>query len=277
MRGVRQVIGLAAVLTMAACAPTEPTARQTAPAPSVSSPRATASTKVHVSSAPPKPKVIVSRFRAADGKAVTLARFRGAVHYRLHSGSQDPGRAALSVVRAGPSIGGRERRRLLAAFNGGFLLSAGAGGYEQEGHVISPLRRGLASIVIDRSGTARIGVWGSGLPLPHEAVFSVRQNLRLLVRHGARQPRRCRLDCLGIHHQRWQVCGAQRARRERGRRSHLRRRYVGHAGGPSGGSRACGRAHCHGTRHQSRMGPAGRCPPTGARPASSHPRPGPPG
>jgi hypothetical protein len=128
--------------------------------------------------------VIVSRFRAADGKAVTLARFRGAVRYRLHSGSQDPGRAALSVVRAGPSIGGRERRRLLAAFNGGFLLSAGAGGYEQEGHVIRPLRRGLASMVIDRSGTARIGVWGSGLPLPQEAVFSVRQNLRLLVRHG---------------------------------------------------------------------------------------------
>jgi hypothetical protein len=184
VRGVRQVIGLAAVLTMAACAPTAPTARQTAPAPSVSSRRATASTKVHVSKAPPKPKVIVSRFRAADGKAVTLARFRGAVHYRLHSGSQDPGRAALSVVRAGPSIGGHERRRLLAAFNGGFLLSAGAGGYEQEGHVISPLRRGLASMIIDRSGTARIGVWGPGLPLPREAVFSVRQNLRLLVRHG---------------------------------------------------------------------------------------------
>jgi hypothetical protein len=184
MRSVRQVTGIVAVLTLAACAPTAPTAQQTAPAGATSSPRTTTSTKVHVSKPPPKPKVIVSRFRAADGKVVTLARFRGAVHYRLHTGSHDPGRAALSVVRAGPSIGGRERRRLLAAFNGGFLLSAGAGGYEQEGHVIRPLRRGLASMVIDTSGTARIGVWGPGLPLPNEAVFSVRQNLRLLVRHG---------------------------------------------------------------------------------------------
>ena len=88
---------------------------------------------------------------------MTLARFRGAVRYRLHSGSADPGSAALAVVHAGPSIGRRERRRLLAAFNGGFMLSAGAGGYEQEGHVISRLIRGLASLVIDRSGTARIG------------------------------------------------------------------------------------------------------------------------
>jgi hypothetical protein len=184
MRGARQAAGIAAALTVVACASTGPAARPPAPAQSVSSQRTRPSTKVRARKAPPKPKVIVSRFRAADGKVVTLARFRGGVRYRLHSGSQDPGRAALPIVRAGASIGGRERRRLLAAFNGGFLLSAGAGGYEQEGHVIRPLRRGLASLVIDRSGTARIGVWGSGLPLPHEAVFSVRQNLRLLVRHG---------------------------------------------------------------------------------------------
>ena len=69
-----------------------------------------------------------------------------------------------SVVHAGPRIAARERHRLLAAFNGGFLLSAGAGGYEQEGHVIRPLRKGLASLVIDRSGTARVGVCRSRLP-----------------------------------------------------------------------------------------------------------------
>ena len=184
MRGVRWAIGIVAVFTLAACAPTRPAARHAPVAPAVSSPRTRASTRVHVTRRPPEPKVIISRFRAADGTVVTLARFAGPVRYRLHSGSQDPGSAALSVVRAGPGIGGGERRRLLAAFNGGFLLSAGAGGYEQEGHVISPLRRGLASLVIDRSGTARIGVWGSSLPRPGEPVFSVRQNLRLLVRHG---------------------------------------------------------------------------------------------
>jgi hypothetical protein len=176
-------MGIVAVCTAAACSSTAPAASDPA-APAISSARATASGTAHHAPPPPKPKVIVSGFRAADGSVVTLARFRGAVRYRLHCGSQDPGAAALRVLHAGPSIGRRERRTLLAAFNGGFLLSAGAGGYEQERHVISPLRRGFASLVIDRSGAAHIGVWGSSLPFPHEAVFSVRQNLALLVRHG---------------------------------------------------------------------------------------------
>jgi len=106
------------------------------------------------------------------------------VSFRLHAGSGDPGHPALSMLRAGPVIGPGEHRRLLAVFNGGFKLSAGAGGYEQEGHVISPLIPGMASLVIDRSGAAVIGVWGHGLPRPGEAVGSVRQNLTLLVSHG---------------------------------------------------------------------------------------------
>ena len=130
----------------------------------------------------------VSFFRAADGALITVARFTGPVRYRLHCGSADPGPAALAVVHAGPAIGHAEYRRLVAAFNGGFLLAAGAGGYEQEGHVIRPLKPGLASLVIDRSGTARIGVWGAGLPQPHEPVYSVRQNLPPLVSHGQLSP-----------------------------------------------------------------------------------------
>jgi hypothetical protein len=62
------------------------------------------------------------------------------------------------------------------------------GGYEQEGQVISPLRRGFASLVIDRSGHARIGVWGHGVPAPGEAVYSVRQNLPPLVSNGKPAP-----------------------------------------------------------------------------------------
>jgi hypothetical protein len=115
---------------------------------------------------------------------VTVATFLGPVRYALHNGSADPGPAASGRVRAGPAVTGAERSQLLAAFNGGFKLSAGAGGYMQEGHVISPLRRGLASLVIDRSGKARVGVWGRGLPVPGEAVYSVRQDLRPLVLHG---------------------------------------------------------------------------------------------
>ncbi len=183
---LRRVLGAAALLTLTACGATG-TATGQAPGAAGSGgpvPSQRAATPTPKPKPKPTAKVIISRFRAPDGAVVTLALFRGPVVVRLHSGSADPGSAALSKVRAGPAIRARERRRLLAAFNSGFLLSAGAGGYEQEGHVISPLRSGLASIVIDKSGSARIGVWGQGLPRPGEAVFSVRQNLTLLVRHG---------------------------------------------------------------------------------------------
>lgn len=133
---------------------------------------------------PPPPQVTVSSFRAADGTVITLARFSGSVTYRLHSGSEDPGSAALGVVQAGPSVSGSEQQMLLAAFNGGFRLSTGTGGYEQEGHVIVPLQAGLASLVIDTAGHAQIGAWGSGVPSPGMPVYSVRQCLGLLVSGG---------------------------------------------------------------------------------------------
>jgi hypothetical protein len=131
--------------------------------------------------------VTVATVRMKDGSKVTVATFSGPVTYVLHDGSEDPGLAA-GRVKAGPAVRGAERRRLLAAFNGGFKLSAGAGGYEQEGHLAAALRRGLASLVIDRSGRARIGVWGHGVPVSGEAVYSVRQNLTPLVLSGKPTP-----------------------------------------------------------------------------------------
>jgi hypothetical protein len=141
----------------------------------------------------PKPHITVYRVRTADGASVTVAVFRGPVRYVLHNGSEDPGYAAAADgVKAGPSVGGAERKKLLAAFNGGFKLGVGAGGYEQEGHVVSPLLKGDASLIIDRSGRARIGVWGYGAPAAGEAVYSVRQNLQPLVEHG--QPTQAAYD-----------------------------------------------------------------------------------
>ena len=137
----------------------------------------------------PKPQVSIFRVHAADGALVTVAVFRGPVRFVLHNGSQNPGWAAsVKGVRYGPAVGSAERRYLLAAFNGGFRLGVGAGGYAQEGHVISPLVSGYARLIIDRSGRARIGVWGYGVPARGEAVYSVRQNLRLLVEHGQPTP-----------------------------------------------------------------------------------------
>jgi hypothetical protein len=195
-------LGVASLCALAACssppaathagggtpATTPAGTRATSPATTrapASAARASASQAVEAapSPAPVAPRVTVIRTRTADGSVVTVATFQGPVTYVLHNGSEDPG-AAAGRVRAGPVVVGAERKRLLAAFNGGFKLSAGVGGYEQEGHVASTLRRGLASLVIDRSGRARIGVWGHGLPAPGEAVYSVRQNLTPLVLHG---------------------------------------------------------------------------------------------
>ena len=184
---------LAVIVTIAACssAPSQTraaahasaahaTGRDGAPVVTrVTAPRSTAPP-----APPPVPRVTVTRMRTADSSTVTVAVFSGPVRYVLHNGSEDPGALAARVVRAGPAVGGAERRQLLAAFNGGFKLDAGAGGYEQEGHVISPLHTGFASLVIDRSGQARIGVWGQGTPALGEAVYSVRQNLKPLIMRG---------------------------------------------------------------------------------------------
>jgi hypothetical protein len=183
-------IVLAVAGTLAACgspAATTP-ARTSAPATT----QATAATPSPSPTPTPTPTptpaaVTVTTVGMKDGSRVTVATFSGPVTYVLHDGSEDPGLAA-GRVKAGPAVRGAERKKLLAAFNGGFKLSAGAGGYEQEGHVAAALRRGLASLVIDRSGRARIGVWGHGVPVAGEAVYSVRQNLTPLVLNGKPTP-----------------------------------------------------------------------------------------
>ena len=191
MRRLSLAVGLAGLGALTACSSpvvtTHPVGQVSTPAAiraSASRPASAARSPAAVPSPPPvAPGVTVIRTKTSDGSVVTVATFRGPVTYVLHNGSEDPG-AAAGRVRAGPVVAGAERKRLLAAFNGGFKLSAGVGGYEQEGHVVSALRRGLASLVIDRSGRARIGVWGRGLPARGEAVYSVRQNLTPLVLNG---------------------------------------------------------------------------------------------
>jgi hypothetical protein len=99
---------------------------------------------------------------------------------RLYSGSQSPGGGPYrytAPVRPGAA------RRLVAAFNGGFMMAAAHGGYLTEGHVIDPLRRGAASLVIYAGGAVDVGAWGSDVRMtPH--VVAVRQNLVPLVAGG---------------------------------------------------------------------------------------------
>jgi hypothetical protein len=71
-----------------------------------------------------------------------------------------------------------------AAFNSAFRKSYGAGGFEEDGRVGWPLRRGAASVVIYRDGTADIGTWQHEVPAPGRPVVAVRQNLGMLIDSG---------------------------------------------------------------------------------------------
>jgi hypothetical protein len=75
----------------------------------------------------------------------------------------------------------------VAAFNGGFMMSAAGGGYFTEGRVIDPLVDGAASLVIYSDGSVTVGAWGSNVAMAPDVV-SVRQNLVLLVDAGSPTP-----------------------------------------------------------------------------------------
>ena len=117
--------------------------------------------------------------RGADG--VSLLWMDSAVlRFRFIPGTQVP--------EGSPSLpqDGRPQTwvpRMAAAFNGGFWLRDGAGGYVADGRVVRPLRPGFASLVVMRDGGARVGVWGRDVTLS-SGVAVVRQNLRPMVLDG---------------------------------------------------------------------------------------------
>lgn len=103
------------------------------------------------------------------------------VSARLYSGSLSPGgffwKYTAPVSRAAS-------KTLVAAFAGGFQLKDSHGGYLSEGHLVKPLVPGAASLVIYRDGSFTIGQWGRDVSMTPQVV-AVRQNLTLLVDHGA--------------------------------------------------------------------------------------------
>jgi hypothetical protein len=99
----------------------------------------------------------------------------------LHAGYEDPGGTGWL---AGPSITAAERPTLLAAFNGGFRLNLGLGGFLVLGRGLGAIQPGLASVVTYADGSSDIGAWGRQVPTPGKKIISVRQNLGLLVDAG---------------------------------------------------------------------------------------------
>ena len=70
--------------------------------------------------------------------------------------------------------------RLAAAFNGAFKLRDHVGGYYYAGRTVSPLRPGLASLVVDDAGRLSVVQWGRERSSV-AGVQVVRQNMGLLV------------------------------------------------------------------------------------------------
>ncbi len=131
--------------------------------------------------------VWISRVRAFHeaGFTITLLRFdQGLVRLVLHAGGSQPGGTGW---RYGDAIRMAESRIAVAAFNSAFQESYGAGGFEQDGRVGWPLRRGTASVVMYRDGSADIGRWQLTVPAGGRPVAAVRQNLGLLI-DGRRIP-----------------------------------------------------------------------------------------
>jgi hypothetical protein len=99
----------------------------------------------------------------------------------LHAGYEDPGGTGWI---AGPAITDAEKPTLLAAFNGGFRLGLGQGGFSQLGRNVGTIQPGLASVVTYADGTSGLGIWGRDVPAHGKRIVSIRQNLGLLVDAG---------------------------------------------------------------------------------------------
>jgi hypothetical protein len=131
--------------------------------------------------------------RTASGVAL-LSFDQRLVELHLHSGTIDAGATGW---RFGPAVALAERPLLVAAFNGGFRLNVGAGGFESYGKLGAPLKAGLGSIVTYADGSTDVGTWGSGVPAAGRKVVSVRQNLGLLINHGVSSSSTGCLTCWG--------------------------------------------------------------------------------
>ena len=132
----------------------------------------------------------------AQRGGVTLLRFEQALSkLDLHAGEGEPSGA----WRYGSQIEPSEIHHVVAAFNGGFKFSTGAAGWLVAGRVAEPLQAGRASIVTYSDGTTAIGAWNAGVPARGRRVYSVLQNLSLLVDRGqpAANAEGCIQSCWG--------------------------------------------------------------------------------
>ncbi len=115
---------------------------------------------------------------------------------QLYSGSKSPGGGPYEFTAP---VQPAQAATLVAAFNGGFMMTAAEGGYYTEGRTVVPLVAGAASLVIYANGSVAVGAWGTDVSMTPNVV-AVRQNLVPLVAGG--QPT---AQATGLE---WQAWGA---------------------------------------------------------------------
>ena len=103
------------------------------------------------------------------------------VSFQLRPGAEDPGPGNWGFA---PWLPPGSRIGLLATFNGGFKLDVADGGFYLNGITKGTLNAGAASLVYYKNGQVAIGAWDHGVSTS-PAVLGVRQNLKLIVVHGA--------------------------------------------------------------------------------------------
>lgn len=97
--------------------------------------------------------------------------------YQEPAGSPNPYNGALPT---------EYQKQLLANFNGAFRLADSQGGYYYEGTEVAPLQNDIASTVIYKDGSIKIGIWNTDVQMTSQ-VSTVRQNLHLIVNDGISQ------------------------------------------------------------------------------------------
>ena len=151
------------------------------PTPTIAPPQGAAGNWVTAVARNGRPEIQLQTISAGGSNVVILRTDGPTTKLVLHAGYQDPGGVGWP---AGAAITAAEKPTLLAAFNGGFRLNLGLGGFEVLGRVGATISPGFASVVTYVDGTSAIGVWGTEVPNPYKKVVSVRQNLTMLVDNG---------------------------------------------------------------------------------------------
>ena len=126
--------------------------------------------------------VYTTELRAAPGAAPSGVAWidTSVTRLALYAGTAEPSGTWAQQGSVAPAA----QPGLLAAFNSGFKIYAYGTGWYDQGRTAVSLKPGAASLVILADGSATVGEWGVDVGAGPQVV-AVRQNLHLLVDHGA--------------------------------------------------------------------------------------------